>query len=96
VVHDDLNGGELLGPVASVVTEDEHNTRVPSWRSFEVYPSLVTILWETMLLLSSNEDTLGGLALALALMQSGKTAQVVVDSHTQYTRAHLAQTAANG
>ncbi len=72
MVHDDLNGGELLRPVASVVTEDEHNTRVPSWRSFEVYPSLVTMLWETMLALSSNEDTLGGLASALALMQSGE------------------------
>ena len=72
MVHDDLNGGELLGPVASVVTEDEHNTRVPSWRSFEVYPSLVTMLWETMLPLSSNEDTLGGATLALVLMQSLK------------------------
>ncbi len=81
MVHDDLNGGELLGPVASVVTEDEHNSRVPSWRSFEVYPSLVTMLWETMLLLSSNEDTLGGLALALALMQSGKTGLWLIATH---------------
>jgi hypothetical protein len=46
VVHDDLNGRELLGPFASVVTEDEHTGAVFNGdrSSFEVYPSVVTML----------------------------------------------------
>jgi len=38
-----------------------------------VYPLVVTMLRETISPLSLNEDTFSGLALALALVQSGKT-----------------------
>ena len=73
VVHDDLDGGESVGPFALVVSEDDSERSgavLEIIRGVSVGGDDVVRDDVAVTPLTLNEDTLGGRALALALMPS--------------------------
>ena len=93
MVYDDFDGGELVGPLASTVTEDKH-ARAGLEIAQGVSVGVDSVVWDDVaVVVERGHSGWGFTSVGVDAVPEGR---VVRGSFKQHTRAYLLQIVTNG